>query len=76
MGKKDRIKEHENKKTRSEHKRPNVSLHHVPKTDYHHLCLCSWILCSTNICYVTKGGAFHFLEDVSKLSEQNVYPVK
>ena len=75
-GKKDRIKEHEKKKTRLEHKRHNVSLHHVTKTDYHHLCVCSCILCSTNIDCVTKGGGFQFLEDVSKLSEQTVYPVK
>jgi len=76
LGKKDRIKKHENKKTRLEHKRPTLSLHHVPKTDCHHLCLWSCILRSTNTDCVTKAGAFQFLEDASKLSEQTVYPVK
>ena len=76
LGKKERIKEHENKKTRLEHKRPTVSLHHFSKTDYHHLCLWSCTLCSTNTNCVTKAGAFQFLEDACKLSEQTIYPVK
>jgi len=76
LKKKDRIKEHEKKKTGIQHKRPTVFLHHIPKSDYHHLCLWSCILHSTNNDCMTKVGAFRFLEDASKLSEQTVYPVK
>lgn len=74
--KRDSIKKHENKKTRLENKRPTVSLHHVPKTKCHHLCLWCCILHSPDIDCVTKAGAFQFLEDASKLSEHTVYPVK
>jgi hypothetical protein len=66
-GKKERIKKYENKKTGLEHKRPTVSLHHVPMTNHHHLCLWGCTLRSTNSDSVTKAGAFQFLEATSEL---------